>query len=343
VLENLPRMGQALLLLAGGWMAYTGSVSVGTLVAFNAYILLLQPPFRQLGLLMMMGQRARASAQRIFAILDTEPAIRDAPDAALLRECRGEVRFDGVWFGYRDDAPVLRGLDLHLRPGETVALVGRSGSGKSTVARLLSRFYDVDAGSVRVDGADVRGLTVSSLRHHVGMVMDEPFLFSMSIRDNIAFGRADASFDEVVAAARAAEAHGFVEELPDGYDTVVGERGYTLSGGQRQRIAIARTLLVDPPILILDDATSAVDAQVEHHIHGALREAMKDRTTIVIGHRISTILLADRVAIIDGGRIVASGTHQDLLDREPIYAEILAAATEGAAGPRDGTGSEVTR
>jgi len=252
------------------------------------------------------------------------------------------IAFRGVAVN-RGGRAILRDVTLAVETGEVVALVGRSGSGKSTVARLLSRFYDVDAGSVRVDGADVRGLTVSSLRHHVGMVMDEPFLFSMSIRDNIAFGRADASFDEVVAAARAAEAHGFVEELPDGYDTVVGERGYTLSGGQRQRIAIARTLLVDPPILILDDATSAVDAQVEHHIHGALREAMKDRTTIVIGHRISTILLADRVAIVDGGRIVASGTHQDLLDREPIYSEILAAATEGAAGPRDGIGTEVTR
>jgi ATP-binding cassette subfamily B protein len=288
-----------------------------------------------------MGQRAKASAQRIFAILDTEPEIQDSPAAVGLLTCRGEVRFDDVWFGYRSDTDVLRGLDLHLRPGETLALVGRSGAGKSTVARLLSRFYDADAGAVRVDGIDVRDLTVPSLRRHVGTVMDEPFLFSVSIRDNIAFGRADASLDEIVAAAKAAQAHGFIEELPDGYDTVVGERGYTLSGGQRQRIAIARTLLVDPPILILDDATSAVDAQVEHHIHGALRVAMKNRTTIIIGHRISTILLADRVALLEGGRIIATGTHQELFAAEPVYSEILAAAAQQeAAEPHIEIGTE---
>jgi ATP-binding cassette subfamily B protein len=337
VLENLPRMGQALLLLVGGYLAYRGSVTVGTLVAFNAYILLLQPPFRQLGLLMMMGQRARASAQRIYAIFDTEPQIRDASTATVLRRCTGDVRFDNVWFGYRPDAAVLCGLDLHLRPGETVALVGGSGAGKSTVARLLARFYDPDSGAVLVDGRDVRGLTLSSLRHNVGMVTDEPFLFSVSIRDNIAYGRPDASFDDVVAAARAAGAHGFVEDLPDGYETVVGERGYTLSGGQRQRIAIARTLLVDPPILILDDATSAIDAQVEQQIHAALRAAMKDRTTIVIGHRVSTILLADRVAVLEHGRVIASGTHQELLDREPAYAEILAAAGDADRAVEIGT------
>jgi ATP-binding cassette, subfamily B, bacterial len=344
VLENLPRMGQALLLLVGGYMAYNGSVSVGTLVAFNAYILLLQPPFRQLGLLVMMGQRAKASAQRIFAILDKEPEIKDKPGATVLRTCRGEVEFDDVRFGYRPDAEVLRGLRLRLRPGETVALVGRSGAGKSTVARLLSRFYDVDGGAVRVDGIDVRDLSVASLRHHVGMVMDEPFLFSVSIRDNIAFGRADASLDEVVMAAKAAQAHDFISDLPDGYDTVVGERGYTLSGGQRQRIAIARTLLADPPILILDDATSAIDAQVEHHIHGALRDAMRNRTTIIIGHRVSTILLADRVAVLEGGRIIAAGTHAELLAWEPVYPEILAAAArEEAAGTQAEVATEVER
>ncbi len=335
-LENLPRLAQALLLLVGGWMAYDGSVSVGTLVTFNAYILMLQPPFRQLGLLLMIGQRAKASAQRIFAIVDTEPEIRDRPGSIDLIDCRGELEFDNVTFGYRRDTNVLEGFSLHLRPGETIALVGRSGSGKSTVGRLLARFYDVDEGTVRVDGVDVRRVTVASLRHHVGLVLDEPFLFSMSIRDNIAFGRPDASLADVIAAATAAEADGFVRELEHGYDTIVGERGYTLSGGQRQRIAIARTLLVDPPILVLDDATSAIDAHIEQLIHGALKEAMKNRTTIIIGHRVSTIRLADRVAVLDGGRIVATGTHTELLATEPLYGEILAAVlAEGPLGEND--------
>jgi ATP-binding cassette subfamily B protein len=341
MIENLPRLGQAFLLLVGGWMAYQGTVSIGTLVAFNAYILLLQPPFRQLGLLVMLGQRAKASAQRIFAITDTVPAIQDKAGAIDLVTCRGQVDFDHVTFGYRADSPVLADFDLHLRPGETVALVGRSGSGKSTVGRLLARFYDVDDGAVSVDDHDVRGLTMTSLRHHVGLVLDEPFLFSVSIRDNIAFGRLDASFDEVVAAAKAAQADRFIRELPDGYDTVVGERGYTLSGGQRQRIAIARTLLVDPPVLVLDDATSAIDAQVEQLIHAALRRAMENRTTIIIGHRVSTISLADRVAVIEGGRIVAEGTHTALLTSTPIYRQILAAVvaeTEAEEDAYDGDG-----
>lgn len=328
VLENLPRLAQALLLLVGGWMAFNGSVSVGTLVTFNAYILMLQPPFRQLGLLLMIGQRAKASAQRIFAIIDTDPDIRDRPGAVDLVDCLGDVEFDDVKFGYRKDTDVLNGFSLRLRPGETIALVGRSGSGKSTVGRLLARFYDVDSGTVRVDGVDVRRATVASLRHHVGLVLDEPFLFSVSIRDNIAFGRPTASMEDVIAAATAAEADGFIRDLADGYDTIVGERGYTLSGGQRQRIAIARTLLVDPPILVLDDATSAIDAHVEQLIHGALKEAMKNRTTIIIGHRVSTIRLADRVAVLEGGRIVAIGTHTDLLANEPLYGEILAAVID---------------
>ena len=326
VLENLPRLGQALLLLVGGWMAYNGSVTVGTLIAFNAYILMLQPPFRQLGLLMMIGQRAKASAQRIFAIIDAETDIRDSPDAADLTSCRGELEFDNVSFSYGDgDAKILDGFSLRLGAGETVALVGRTGSGKSTVGRLLARFYDVDDGAVRVDGTDVRQLTVASLRHSVGLVFDEPFLFSVSIRDNIAFGRPDASMAQVIAAAEAAQADEFIRDLPEGYDTIVGERGYTLSGGQRQRIAIARTLLLDPPILVLDDAMSAIDAQVEQLIHAALRKAITNRTTIIVGHRVATITLADRVAVVEGGRIVASGTHEHLLATSGVYGQILAA------------------
>ena len=326
VLENLPRLGQALLLLVGGWMAYNGSVSVGTLIAFNAYILMLQPPFRQLGLLMMIGQRAKASAQRIFAIIDAETDIRDSPDAADLVSCRGEVEFDNVSFSYGGgDEKILDGFSLRLGAGETVALVGRTGSGKSTVGRLLARFYDVDDGAARLDGTDVRQLTVASLRHSVGLVFDEPFLFSVSIRDNIAFGRPEASMAEVVAAAEAAQADEFIRDLPEGYDSIVGERGYTLSGGQRQRIAIARTLLLDPPILVLDDAMSAIDAQVEQLIHAALRKAITNRTTIIIGHRVATITLADRVAVMAGGRIVATGTHEHLLATSGVYGQILAA------------------
>lgn len=333
LLENLPRLGQAIVLFYGGYLAINGHASIGDIAAFNAYVLMLQPPFRQLGMILMMGQRASASAQRIYEVLDEQPDVVDRPGAVDLVDCRGDVQFDDVSFGYPSStggAPtgggpaVLEHFDLHLRAGETVALVGRTGSGKSTASRLLARLYDVSGGAVRVDGHDVRDLTLPSLRHHIGMVLDEPFLFSVSIRDNIAYGKPDASFDEVRAAAVAAGADEFVQALPEGYDTVVGERGFTLSGGQRQRLSIARTLLVNPPILVLDDATSAIDVQIEQQIHEALQELMTDRTTLIIAHRLSTISLADRVAVVDGGRIIAEGTHAELLATEARYAEILA-------------------
>jgi ATP-binding cassette, subfamily B, bacterial len=323
-IENLPRVGLAFVLLLGGWMAIGGHTSVGTIVAFNAYVLMIQPPFRQLGMIIMMGQRASASAGRIYEVLDQQPDVIDRPGAADLVSCRGDVRFEHVSFAYGDGTSVLRDFDLHLRPGETAALVGRTGSGKSTVARLLDQFYDPDDGRICVDGRDVRDLTVASLRSHVGIVLDEPFLFSVSIRDNIAYGRPGAGDDEVIAAARAAGADGFIRSLPDGYDTVIGERGYTLSGGQRQRIAIARTLLLNPPILVLDDATSAIDVGVEQQIHGALRTLMRGRTTLVIAHRLSTISLADRVLLLEDGTVVADGTHAELLATEPRYAQVLA-------------------
>ena len=329
-IQNLPQAGLALVLLFGGYMVIQGHLQLGAILAFNAYLLMLQAPFMMLGMIIMMGQRAKASAERIFEILDEQPSVTDRVGAVDLVDCRGDVRFDSVDFAYGagDATAVLDHFDLHLRPGETVALVGRTGVGKSTVARLLTRFYDVTGGAVRVDGTDVRQLTLASLRANVGVVLDEPFLFSMSIRDNIAYGRPDADLADVEAAAVAAGADEFIRELPDGYDSIVGERGYTLSGGQRQRVAIARTLLVNPPILVLDDATSAIDVQVEQRIHEALRELMKGRTTLIIAHRLSTIGLADRVVLLDGGKVVADGTHAELLRTTPLYAEVLAQAAE---------------
>jgi ATP-binding cassette subfamily B protein len=343
VLENLPRLGQALILLVGGWMATSGRVSVGTIVAFNAYVLLLQPPFRMLGMIMMMGQRARASAQRIYAILDEAPTIVDRPGAPALPRGRGEVCFEGVDFAYRPGAPVLSGLDLRVHPGELVAVVGRSGSGKSTMARLLARFYDVDGGAVTVDGHDVRAVTMASLRGQVAMALEEPFLFSVPVRDNIAYGRPDANGAQIEAAARAAGAHGFITALADGYDTVVGERGYTLSGGQRQRIALARALLADPPILVLDDATSAIDAALEAQILQWMRDEMPGRTTIIVAHRASSLRLADRVVMIDGGRVVAEGRHDELLERAPGYAALLVGDGREEDDARDEVGEDGER
>ncbi len=328
IMENLPRLGMAGVLLYGGILSIRGEVTIGTIVAFSIYVVMLQAPFRMLGMLMMMGQRAAASAARIYEILDEHPEIVDRPGAVDLVDPEGLIELNDVTFTYKNGPTVLRGLDLRIDPGETVALVGRTGSGKSTVARLLTRFYEVDSGEVLVDGHDVRDLTMPSLRHHVGVVLDEPFLFSSSVRDNIAYGRPDATMDEVLAAAKAANAHEFIVELADGYDSVIGERGYDLSGGQRQRIAIARTLLVNPKILVLDDATSAIDVKVEDLIHQALTNLLHSRTTLVIAHRLSTISLADRVCLLEDGKVVATGTHAQLMRSEPRYAEVLAHIAE---------------
>jgi ATP-binding cassette, subfamily B, bacterial len=361
-IQNLPQAGLALVLLFGGYMVIHGHLGLGAILAFNGYLLMMQAPFTMLGMIIMMGQRAAASADRIYEILDEHPTIVDRPGAVDLVDCDGDLHFDHVDFAYGDPsvpdsmgALVLDDFDLHLRPGETVALVGRTGSGKSTVARLVTRFYDVTGGAVRVDGHDVRDLTLASLRSQVGIVLDEPFLFSVSIRDNIAYGRPDADLADIEAAAVAAGADGFIRELEHGYDEVVGERGYTLSGGQRQRIAIARTLLLNPPILILDDATSAIDVKVEQQIHRGLEELMKGRTTLIIAHRLSTISLADRVILLDDGKVMADGSHAELLATAPLYAEVLAqvaadeakaaaeaeadaaAATSGLRGPRAGS------
>jgi ATP-binding cassette, subfamily B, bacterial len=329
MVENLPRAGLAIVLLYGGLLALHGSLgstatAVGLLFTFQSYMLLFQTPFRQLGMVMMNGQRASASAKRIFEVFDSAPEIVNAPDAIDLEPCRGHIRFDDVSFGYPGAKKVLSHLDLEIKPGETFAIVGSTGSGKSTIARLINRSYDVSGGRLLIDGHDVKRLTIESLRAKVGIVVDEPFLFSVSIHDNIAYGRPDASRDDVVAAARAAAADEFIAKLENGYETVVGERGYTLSGGQRQRLALARTLLVNPPILILDDATSAIDVQVEQRIHAALRRLMKGRTTVIIAHRLATIRLADRVVLVEDGHVIATGRHADLLQNNSRYAELLA-------------------
>ena len=338
LIESLPRLGTAMVVLYGGWLAIEGVVSIGTLLAFSAYVIMLQVPFRMAGFLLMQGQRASAAAQRIYEILDEAPEIVDSPAAVDIVDPRGEVDFEGVSFGYNPETPVLDDFTLHIEPGERVAIVGSTGTGKSTVARLLDRFYDVDGGSVRIDGLDVRDVTLRSLRHTVGLVLDEPFLFSASIHDNIAYGRPDASRSDVVTAATAAQAHGFISELAHGYDSVVGERGYTLSGGQRQRIAIARTLLANPKVLVLDDATSAIDVTVEEAIHEALQELMANRTTIIIAHRLSTISLAERVVVLDQGRVANMGTHAELLATDPHYVEILARHSDDESGGVSGNG-----
>lgn len=324
VIEAMPRVGMALVLLVGGGLAIQGQITIGAIVAFTTYVVMLQAPFRMFGFFLMMMQRAAASAVRIYEVLDEDAEIQDRDDARDLEDPRGDVWFDDVTFGYGDGPSVLRGFDLRVAPGETVAVVGRTGCGKSTVARLLARFYDPDGGAVRIDGRDLRDLTLASVRAHVGIVPDEPFLFAASIRENIAYARPNAAPEEVEAAAQAAGAAEFIEKLPQAYDTEVGERGYDLSGGQRQRISIARSLLANPRVLVLDDATSAVDVQVEQSIHDALERLLRERTTIVIAHRLSTIALADRVVLLEGGRVVADGTHADLMRDEPRYAEVLA-------------------
>ena len=335
VIEAMPRVGMAMVLLVGGWLTIEGRLTIGAIVAFTTYVVMLQAPFRMFGFFLMMVQRAAASALRIYEVLDEKPEIEERADAEDLVDPQGEVLFQNVTFGYGENASVLSGFDLAVPPGQTVAVVGRTGCGKSTVARLLARYYDVDGGAVRIDGHDVRDLRLASVRAHVGIIPDEPFLFTSSIRDNIAYARPDAAEKDVSAAAVAADAAEFIEKLPDAYETVIGERGYDLSGGQRQRISIARSLLANPRVLILDDATSAVDVHVEQTIHDALEALLEGRTTIVIAHRLSTIALADRVVLLEEGRIVADGTHADLMRTEPRYAEVLAHFGDAEAASED--------
>ncbi len=323
-LQAIPTLAQVAVLALGGWLALNGQLTLGAFLAFSSYLVQLVSPVRMLAGLFTVGQQARAGAERILDILDANAEVVDAPDAIEIPPARGEVRFEGVRFGYSRSEPVLDGLDLHVAAGEVVALVGTSGSGKSTVTALLPRFYDVAEGRVTVDGYDVRDLTLESLRRQVGLVFEDAFLFSDTVRANIAYARPDATDAEVDAAAAAAGATAFVAALPEGYATVVGERGVTLSGGQRQRLALARAILTDPRILVLDDATSAVDSATEEAIHDTLRELMADRTTILIAHRRSTLRLASRIVVLDAGRVVAEGTHEDLLESSSVYRDLFA-------------------
>ena len=322
-LTAIPSLGVVGVLALGGWLAIHGSITLGTFLAFSAYLAQMAGPVRMLTYMVTLGQEARASVIRVFDIIDSRPAIADKPGAIELPPDATGLSFDDVRFGYVPNEPVLRGLSLRVEPGETVAVVGASGSGKSTIAQLLPRFYDPQSGVVRIGGHDVADVTRDSLRAAIGLVMEESFLFSDTVRANLAYGRPDATDEQIMAAARAAQAHEFIARLPQGYDTVVGEQGLTLSGGQRQRVALARALVTDPRLLVLDDATSAIDPRLEAEIHAALRAVMRGRTTLIIAHRRSTLNLADRIVVLDAGRVADTGTHDELEERCPLYRRLI--------------------
>ncbi|MET0750711.1 MAG: ABC transporter ATP-binding protein [Solirubrobacterales bacterium] len=322
MLGFIPSLGLAVVLWVGGREVIEGDMSLGTFTAFYTYLIMLMGPMRMLGMALGMAQRAVASGNRLFEILDRDPRITSPPDAPELPPGPGAVSFKRVDLRYGAGPPALTGIDLEVKAGRTVALVGPTGSGKTSLVALIARLYDPSQGSVSVDGADLREVDVSSLRRQIAFVADDPFLFSDSVAENIAYARPEATREQIELAAKRAQAHEFILGLPDGYETVVGERGLTLSGGQRQRVAIARALIAEPRILILDDATSSVDATTEEEIKRGLRETMEGRTTFVVAHRLSTISLADEIVVMEAGRIVDRGRHEELLERCPLYAEI---------------------
>jgi len=324
----LPALGQVGVLGFGGYLALKGTITLGTFLAFSTYLASMVAPVRMLSGLLTIGQQAKAGVLRVFEVIDSRSTVVDAPDAIELPNAAIDIEFDGVTFGYTQDSPVLENVSLKVAAGETLAMVGTAGSGKSTVSLLLPRFYDVQRGAIRLGGHDLRKVTLDSLRARIGVVFEDSFLFSDSVRSNIGYGRPDATLEAIVAAAEAAEADEFISELPNGYDTVVGEQGLTLSGGQRQRVALARALLTDPHLLLLDDATSAIDARIEAEIHATLRRVMKGRTTVLIAHRRSTLALADRIAVLDRGRVVDVGTHAELTARCPLYTVLMSGPSE---------------
>jgi ATP-binding cassette subfamily B protein len=318
----LGEVATVVVLVFGGWRVINGLMTIGTLVAFATYLRMLSEPIRNMGMIINVIARTMASGERIFEILNAKPEIKSPENAIDMTDMRGHVVFDHVTFGYTRARPVLHDLSLEAKPGQVIGLFGLTGSGKSSLTGLMTRFYDVNKGKVLIDGHDVRTVDLDSLRRNIGIVMQETFLFSATLRENIAFGRPDASLEEVVAAAKAAQAHRFISELPDGYDSIIGERGVNLSGGQKQRIAIARALLLNPRILILDDSTSAVDTETEFQIQQALKQVMQGRTTFIIAQRLLSLRHADEIIVLEKGRVVQRGHHEELLEQPGLYREV---------------------
>ncbi|MEO8457316.1 MAG: ABC transporter ATP-binding protein [Chloroflexota bacterium] len=322
IMTGLWLAATAAVIWVGGIEVSHGNLEIGALTSFLLYVTVLQAPVRVLGWIIMLTARANVAGQRIFDVLDAESAVKEKPDAKTLTATAGHVQFQDVSFGYDAISPVLSHINIDAKPGQIIALMGPTGSGKTTVVNLMPRFYDVSAGSILIDGTDIRDLTISSLRNSIGIVQQDVFLFSATIHENIAYGAVDATEEQVIAAAKAAHIHEFIETLPDGYDSWVGERGITLSGGQKQRVAIARTLLLDPKILILDDSTSSVDTQTEYSIQQSMAKVMEGRTTFVIAQRLRTVKMADQIIVLQDGEIVEQGKHEELLEADGIYRQI---------------------